>query len=274
MHGSGNDYIYINGIDNIPADLSKLSIAMSDRHKGVGADGIIIIQRSDIADVKMQIFNADGSEAEMCGNASRCVGKYIYDKRLIHKKTITLETLSGIKVLHLHLHNDEVSEITVDMGEPRLKAEEIPVKAPADVVNFPIQTSAGLFYITAVSMGNPHGVVFTSSIQKLDLARIAPTIESNSIFPNHANIEFAEIIDSQNISMRVWERGSGETMACGTGACATLVAAVILGKCKRECTIHLLGGNLTIKWDDNDNHVYMTGDANTVFEGTYIYNNG
>lgn len=270
MHGAGNDYIYIDCMQAELPDLDKLSIAMSNRHKGIGADGLIAILPSATADFRMRMFNADGSEGEMCGNASRCIAKYVYEKGLTTKKIITLETLAGIKILALHFDDGSISEVTVDMGEPILEAESIPVNAPADVVNYPIQTSAGAFYITAVSMGNPHGVIFTKDIENIDLQLIGPEIEHNSIFPRRANIEFAEIQSGSHINMRVWERGSGETQACGTGACATVVAGVILGRCDRECTLSLLGGNLKIKWDINNNHLYMTGNAETVFEGIYL----
>lgn len=272
MHGAGNDYIYINDKESLPSDLSELAVKMSNRHTGVGGDGIILILPSEVADFKMRMFNADGSEGEMCGNASRCIAKYVYDKKLTTKKAITLETLSGIKVLHLHLAHDEVVSVTVDMGEPIFESEKIPVSAPVDVVNFPIQTSAGNFLITAVSMGNPHGVIFTEGVKAKDITKIGPELECHSIFPKKANIEFVEMLSPNHLIMRVWERGSGETLACGTGACATVVAGVTLGKCERECTISLLGGDLKIKWDEFNNHVYMTGGAVIVFEGEYIYN--
>lgn len=272
MHGAGNDYIYINGMDSVPNNPEVLAVSMSDRHKGIGSDGLILIMPSDIADFKMRMFNADGSEGEMCGNASRCIGKYVYENHLTSKKSILLETLAGIKILTLEVNNENVISVTVDMGEPILEAIKIPVKAPVDVVNFPVQTSTGNFFITAVSMGNPHGVIFTENIESLKLESIGSEIEHNEIFPKRANIEFAEILSNSVINMRVWERGSGETLACGTGACATVVAGVILGKCDRKCTVELKGGNLQIRWDEMNNHVYMTGDAITVFEGEYLIN--
>ena len=274
MHGAGNDYIYLNGMDNCPDNLGALSIAMSDRHKGVGSDGLVVIMPSEVADFRMRMFNADGSEGEMCGNASRCIGKYVYEKGLSKKRYITLETLAGIKSLSLYVNSDnKVESVTVDMGEPVLDPSRIPVAYDRDVVKTPISTHFGIFEITAVSMGNPHGVVFVKSLSDTDVHGIGRELEVNPLFPNKANIEFAQIIKRDEIIMRVWERGSGETMACGTGACATLVAAVIVGSCDRKATIHLLGGDLSIEWNEQNNHVYMTGPAETVFEGTYIYKN-
>lgn len=270
MHGISNDYIYINCMNGQPECPQHLSVEMSDRHTGVGGDGIILICPSEIADFKMRIFNADGSEAKMCGNGSRCVGKYVYDYGLTDKTRITLETLSGIKVLSLHLCGGKVDTVTVDMGEPVLTPCEIPVRHDGDSMIDHKVISAGKEYrLTAVSMGNPHGVIFGADPDSLPLEAIGPGLECHDMWQDRANIEFASVLSPSEIKMRVWERGSGETMACGTGACATAVAAVLNGLTGRRVTVHLRGGDLTIEWRPDDNHVYMTGSATTVFEGTY-----
>ena len=269
MHGAGNDYIYINAIDSCPANLPELSNEMSDRHKGVGSDGVVLIMPSDKADFRMRMFNADGSEGEMCGNASRCVAKYVYDKGLTSKRKITLETLAGIKVLEITKVVDEkVREVKVDMGEPSFAPENIPTKSNCEVIDIPISTSLGTLNLTAVGTGNPHGVVIMDSVSDLDIDSIGPEIQNNELFPRKANIEFVRIINRNEIEMRVYERGSGETMACGTGACASVVATSRLGLTDRRATVHLKGGDLQIHWAEN-NHVYMTGEAATVFEGEY-----
>lgn len=269
MHGAGNDYIYINAIDSCPANLPELSNEMSDRHKGVGSDGVVLIMPSDKADFRMRMFNADGSEGEMCGNASRCVAKYVYDKGLTSKRKITLETLAGIKVLEITKVVDEkVREVKVDMGEPSFAPENIPTNSNCEVIDMPISTSLGTLNLTAVGTGNPHGVVIMDSVSDLDIDSIGPEIQNNELFPRKANIEFVRIINRNEIEMRVYERGSGETMACGTGACASVVATSRLGLTDRHATVHLKGGDLQIHWAEN-NHVYMTGEAATVFEGEY-----
>lgn len=269
MHGAGNDYIYINAIDSCPANLPELSNEMSDRHKGVGSDGVVLIMPSDKADFRMRMFNADGSEGEMCGNASRCVAKYVYDKGLTSKRKITLETFAGIKVLEITKVVDEkVREVKVDMGEPSFAPENIPTKSNCEVIDMPISTSLGTLNLTAVGTGNPHGVVIMDSVSDLDIDSIGPEIQNNELFPRKANIEFVRIINRNEIEMRVYERGSGETMACGTGACASVVATSRLGLTDRRATVHLKGGDLQIHWAEN-NHVYMTGEAATVFEGEY-----
>lgn len=270
MHGISNDYIYINCMNGQPDWPPQLSIEMSDRHTGVGGDGIILICPSEIADFKMRIFNADGSEAKMCGNGSRCVGKYVYDKALTDKTRVTLETLSGVKVLELHLRDGMVDTVTVDMGEPVLFPPEIPVSFDGDsMIDAPVVSEGTGYRLTAVSMGNPHGVIFGGDPDTLPLENIGPALECHPMWRDRANIEFASILSPSEIKMRVWERGSGETMACGTGACATVVAAVLNGLTGRTVTVHLRGGDLTIEWRPDDNHVYMTGGATTVFEGTY-----
>ena len=269
MHGAGNDYIYINAINSCPANLPELSNEMSDRHKGVGSDGVVLIMPSDKADFRMRMFNADGSEGEMCGNASRCVAKYVYDKGLTSKRKITLETLAGIKVLEITKVVDEkVREVKVDMGEPSFVPENIPTNSNCEVIDMPISTSLGTLNLTAVGTGNPHGVVIMDSVSDLDIDSIGPEIQNNELFPRKANIEFVRIINRNEIEMRVYERGSGETMACGTGACASVVATSRLGLTDRRATVHLKGGDLQIHWAEN-NHVYMTGEASTVFEGEY-----
>ena len=269
MHGAGNDYIYINAIESCPSNLSELSVEMSDRHKGVGSDGVVLIMPSDKADFRMRMFNADGSEGEMCGNASRCVAKYVFDKGLTSKRTITLETLAGIKVLEVtKVVDGKVQEVRVDMGEPSFAPESIPVKSNVEVVDMPLSSSLGMIKITAVGTGNPHGVVVVNNVSDIDIESIGPEIQNNELFPRKANIEFVRIMNRDEIEMRVYERGSGETMACGTGACASVVATSRLGLTERRATVHLKGGDLLIHWAA-DNHVYMTGDAATVFEGEY-----
>lgn len=269
MQGIGNDYIYVNCFkENVP-DPESVSIKVSDRHFGIGGDGLVLIMPSDKADFRMRMFNADGSEGMMCGNASRCIGKYVYDKGLTDKTDITLETKSGIKKLHLNPENGKVKTVEVDMGEAILKPRDIPMNADGDsFVNKPVAVDGKEQNITAVSMGNPHAVIFTVSIDKLDLEKTGPSYENHPLFPERVNTEFCEVIDSRTLKMRVWERGSGETWACGTGACATAVAAVLNGFCKRdeEITLKLRGGDLKITYR-SDNHVIMCGEAETVFEG-------
>lgn len=270
MHGIGNDYIYLDCMTHTPERLNDLAVEMSDRHKGVGGDGIILICPSSIADFKMLIFNADGSEAKMCGNASRCVGKYVYDNGLTDKKNISLETLSGIKYLHLHECEGLVDVVTVDMGKPLFNPDLIPVDFSGDkMIEAELNSGGKIFNITAVSMGNPHGVIFLESLDDADVLDDGPELECHDIWPDRANIEFVEVISPIEIRMRVWERGSGETMACGTGACAAAVAGVMTGKTSRRVTVHLRGGDLDIFWNPDDSHVYMTGAAEKVFDGIY-----
>ena len=270
MHGTGNDYIYVNGFEENIENPSEIAIRLSDRHKGIGSDGLVMILPSETCDFRMRMFNSDGSEAEMCGNASRCVGKYVYDKGLTTKTEVTLETLAGVKVLQLFVNSDnKVDKVTVDMGEPILDAKLIPTtfdESPVvnKVVSFGKYTD---YQITCVSMGNPHAIIFMDNVSELDLPKIGPVVEHASYFPNRTNTEFVETISESVLKMRVWERGAGETMACGTGACATVVAAVLNGVADRKTTVQLLGGNLEIEWREADNHVYLTGDAVTVFEG-------
>lgn len=273
MHGAGNDYIYVDtslyGIDNPEA----AAVKWSDRHKGIGSDGLVLIDKSPIpeADFSMRIFNADGSEAMMCGNATRCIGKYVYEKGLTDKTKITLETNSGIKHLRLFVGGDNTVElIQVDMGKAILVPENIPVNSKADrFVNVPVTVNGDEYNITCVSMGNPHAVLFMDNIDDLDLEKIGPHFENHELFPNRINTEFIEVIDDHTLNMRVWERGSGETFACGTGACASAVAAVLNGHCKRdeEILIHLRGGDLRITYK-SDETVMMTGPAEFICDGT------
>ena len=270
MHGIGNDYIYVNGFSEKIEDPVSFAIKYSDRHKGIGSDGLVIIQPSSTCDFRMQMFNADGSESEMCGNASRCIGKYVYDNQLTTKTEVTLETLAGVKVLQLHIGTvGKVEKVTVDMGEPILNGLDIPTTFDSPtVVNKEVVIRNGMTdNITCVSMGNPHAVLFNQQIEQLDLTKIGPLFENALIFPRRTNTEFIDVLSKNHIKMRVWERGSGETMACGTGACASVVAGVLNGLIDRTCTVQLLGGDLEVEWRESDNHVYMTGGATTVFEG-------
>lgn len=270
MQGAGNDYIYLNGFEPLPADLGELARQMSDRHFGVGSDGLVIIMPSESCDFRMRMFNSDGSEAEMCGNASRCVGKYVYDKGMTTKKELTLETLAGVKHLTLHIQDNKVEQVTVDMGEPILSAPDIPVNlSESPVVSQPLEIEGNRFAITCVSMGNPHAVIFLDDMDRYDLHHIGSQIEHHELFPRRTNVEFVEVQSPQHLRMRVWERGAGETLACGTGACATLVAAVLNGKSDRRAKLHLLGGDLSIEWNEQNNRIYMTGGAVTVFEGEW-----
>ena len=268
MEGCGNDYIYINGFEEEVKYPDMLAVAMSERHFGVGADGLVLILPSEVADFRMRMFNMDGSEGEMCGNAVRCIGKYVYERGMTTKNVITLETLGGIKTLQLHIQNDIVIAVTADMGEPILEAAQIPVisdKTP--VIGEKLQILDKTFDVTCVSMGNPHGVIFVDDTEHFEVEKYGKVAEVHPMFPQKANIEFAHVIDRTHMSMRVWERGSGETMACGTGASATLVAAVLNGLCDRKVRIQLLGGTLEIEWRESDNHVYMTGPARFSFDG-------
>lgn len=269
MHGIGNDYIYVNCFEETVSEPEKVSVVLSDRHKGVGGDGLVLIMPSDIADFRMRIFNADGSEAMMCGNATRCIGKYVYDMGLTDKTDITLETNSGIKYLTLYLKDNKVDSVTVDMGKAILVPKDIPVNSDLDrFVSQPVEICGRTWDITCVSMGNPHAVIFTEGIAELDLEKIGPHFENHELFPNRVNTEFAEVIDDHTLNMRVWERGSGETFACGTGTCATVVAAVLNGICKQdeEVLVHLRGGDLRITYK-SDGTVLMTGPAEYVFDG-------
>ena len=275
MEGLGNDYVYVDCTKQNLENASNLAKIISDRHFGVGSDGLILIKSSKKADFRMQMFNSDGTEAEMCGNGIRCVGKYVYDKGLTDKTTLKIETLAGIKVLNLNVEDGKVKTVKVDMGEPILDYKLIPAKdgkvyKSKDGIKFykvNINIEGDLKELTCVSMGNPHGIDFANNIEKLKIEKFGPIIEVDEHFPNKVNAEFIEILDKHNIKMRVWERGAGETLACGTGACASVVASFLNGYTERNVTVELLGGKLEIEWNKEDNHVYMTGPAKTVFEG-------
>ena len=268
MHGLGNDYVYIDAINQNIENESSLAQFVSDRHFGIGSDGLILICKSDVADFKMRMFNSDGSEAEMCGNGIRCVGKFVYDKGLTNKTTVKIETLAGIKTLILNTKDGKVETARVDMGEPILEAEKIPVISNENPVrNLNLTAEGEKFKFTCVSMGNPHAITVVDNTKNFDVEKYGKVLEVDKAFPKKANIEFAQIVDKHNIKMRVWERGAGETLACGTGACATAVACHINNFTERKVNIELLGGNLEIEWNEEDNHVYMTGPAVTVFDG-------
>lgn len=275
MQGAGNDYIYVDGSTSAIKDKSAAAIKLSNRNFGIGSDGLVFIYPSDVADFRMQMFNSDGSEAEMCGNATRCVGKYVYDNGLTSKAEITLETKAGIKYITL-LDGDAVSRrAMVDMGEPVLDPELIPVSIyQHPVLKYPLSANGRIYPITCVSMGNPHAVIFLedNSLSQLDLSVLGAPVENHPVFPQKTNTEFIEVVDRNTLNMRVWERGAGETLACGTGACASVVAAVLNGYCDRKVKVHLLGGDLDIEWRKENNHVYMAGEATTVFEGEVFYN--
>ena len=269
MQGLGNDYVYINCFDEVVQNPSSLSIKLSDRHFGIGSDGIVLIEKSDVADFKMRMFNPDGLEAEICGNASRCVGKYVYEKHLTSKTNISLETLSGIKYLNLDVQDGIVKSITVDMGEPILKSSLIPVNSNLEnFINQEIFVSGEKFNVTCVSMGNPHAIIYVSDVQTFPVSYWGKKIEYLDLFPKKANVEFVQMLDRSTLKMRVWERSTGETLACGTGACATVVASSLNGLSNNKATVRLIGGDLSIEWNKNNNHVYMTGPCEFVFDGT------
>lgn len=280
MHGCGNDYIYVNGFEEKVKDPSKAAVTVSDRHFGIGSDGLIIIQPSDVADCRMEMYNADGSQGKMCGNGIRCVAKYVYDNGMVKKDRITVETLSGIKTLDLNVRNGKVKTVRVDMGSPVLTPEKVPVSLGADqeklltdtdfgqiLLNAPYKVGGQDFRITAVSMGNPHCVVPVDDPYAMKLEVIGPLFEHNVLFPEGVNTEFIRVQDRENVRMRVWERGSGETWACGTGACAVGAACILNGWTDRTLTVHLRGGDLLIEWERQKNTIFMTGPAVTVFDG-------
>ncbi len=268
MQGCGNDYVYINCFQekiNNPETLAKL---LSDRHFGIGGDGLILIKPSKAADCMMEMYNADGSQGEMCGNGIRCLAKYAYDYGIVNKTSISVETKAGIKELELTLEDNMVKMVTVDMGEPIVTPKEIPAISDEEAIIDALIEVEGIPYtITAVSMGNPHGVVFVEDTKVIELEKIGPGFEHHPMFPNRVNTEFIQIVDKNTINMRVWERGSGETLACGTGACASVYAAILNGRTDDQVLVHLLGGDLTIFYNRADNHIYMTGPAEVVFDG-------
>lgn len=271
MHGCGNDYVYVNGFEETVKDIPAVAIKISDRHFGVGSDGLVMILPSERSDFRMRMFNADGSEAEMCGNAIRCVGKYVYDNGMTEASTVSIETLAGVMILELTIEDGKVTYAKVDMGEPILDAARIPVKSDLEpVVGALISVDQRAWAMTCVSMGNPHAITFVDDITDEHVHGIGPKMEIHDAFPKKTNVEFVKVVDEETLEMRVWERGSGETLACGTGACATLVAAVLNGKSKRKAAVNLLGGQLIIEWDEATNHVFMSGPAETVFEGQWL----
>ena len=268
MHGIGNDYVYVNCFEESVKNPAEVSKFVSDRHFGIGSDGLILISPSAIADFRMNIYNADGSQAEMCGNGIRCVAKYVYDYGLTDKTEISVETLAGIKYLRLQVENGKVASVEVNMGAPILEPKEIPVAVEeSPVVNVPVEVKGKIYHMTCVSMGNPHAIIFMNNVKDLDIAAIGPYFENHMVFPKRTNTEFVEVLDRNTVNMRVWERGSDETLACGTGACATTVACILNDKTESEVTVHLLGGDLKIRWDREANQVYMTGPATVVFDG-------
>ncbi|MDO4260606.1 MAG: diaminopimelate epimerase [Eubacteriales bacterium] len=269
MQGAGNDYVYVDCTKEGLKDASAAARYVSDRHFGIGSDGLILIRSSDCADFRMDMYNADGSRGEMCGNGIRCVAKYVYDHGLTDRDEISVETLAGIKYLKLTVEDGKVTSVRVNMGKPVLKPEEIPVLADGDqAVREPLEACGRQWEMTCVSMGNPHAVVFIDTpVREFALEEFGPSFENHSRFPRRINTEFARVLDESTIEMRVWERGAGETLACGTGACATAVAAALNGLCGREVTVRLLGGDLKIEWKEEDGCVYMTGPAATVFDG-------
>jgi len=268
MQGLGNDYIYVNCLNETIERPSEVAKFVSDRHFGIGSDGLVLIMPSKTADFQMRMFNSDGSEAEMCGNAIRCVGKYLYDNRLTDKTAVRVDTLAGIKILDMMLENGKVVLVKVDMGEPILKPADIPVISNKDLfVSEPVRVDGKTYGLTCVSMGNPHAVTYVDDVAGFPLEVVGRSIETHGLFPRKINVEFVQVIDRKNLRMRVWERGAGETLACGTGACAVLVASVLNEICERKASIKLLGGELSIEWSDKDNHVYMTGPAVKVFDG-------
>jgi diaminopimelate epimerase len=271
MHGAGNDYIYVDCFRNpIPHDPAGLSRAISDRHVGVGSDGLILICPSDKADARMRMFNADGSEAEMCGNGIRCVAKFLYDHGLVRKNALAIETGRGVLALDLEIQAGCVRQVRVDMGEPILEAARIPTTLSGNPpINVPLSVGDRSFRVTCVSMGNPHCITFVETLNDELVLGIGPRIENDPAFPRRTNAEFVRVNGPEDVTMRVWERGSGETLACGTGACAVAVAGVLAGRTQRRLAVHLRGGDLRLHWSETDNHVYMTGPAVEVFSGEW-----
>ena len=270
MQGLGNDYVYVNCFKEKIKNPSEMAVKVSDRHFGIGSDGLILIKPSEVADFEMEMYNADGSRGEMCGNGIRCVAKYVYDYGLTDKTSISVETLGGIKYLDLTVEHGKVTLVKVDMGTPILKPELIPIVAKGEtVIDEPIMVGGKEYHMTGVSMGNPHDVVFMDDIKNLEIEKIGPLFENHERFPNRINTEFVNVIDRHTAQMRVWERGSGETLACGTGACAVAVACILNGLTENTVTVKLLGGDLRIEWDREKNTVYMTGPAEVSFDGVW-----
>ena len=268
MHGCGNDYVYVNGFTEKVADKPKAVVALSDRHFGIGSDGVIFINPSQQADFEMEMYNADGTRAEMCGNGIRCVGKYVYDHGMTDKTSITVESFGKVKYLDLTVENGKVVKVKVNMGKPELTAKDVPVVSVHEqVIDEEIIVKGKSYRMTCVSMGNPHAVVFMDDVEHLAIEEIGPYFENHERFPNRTNTEFVQVIDDSHVKMRVWERGTGETLACGTGCCATAVACVLNRLTGAHVTVQVLGGEIEIYWDQKENLVYMTGPAVTVLEG-------
>ena len=268
MHGIGNDYVYVNCFKETVEHPSEMAIKVSDRHFGIGSDGLILIKPSEVADGKMEMYTADGSQGAMCGNGIRCVAKYMYDYGITDKTSISVETKSGIKYLDLTIKDGKVDTVKVNMGTPILKAVDIPVRSEKEqVIDEPVMVDGKEWKITCVSMGNPHAITYIDDVKNLEIEKIGPKFENHEIFPDRVNTEFVRVIDRNTVEMRVWERGSGETLACGTGACAVAVSSILNGLTEEEVTVKLLGGDLKIFWDRTENKVYMTGSATTVFDG-------
>ncbi len=266
MQGIGNDYIYVNCFEEKIENVEELAVLLSRRRFSIGADGIILIQPSDVADCRMEIYNADGSVAMMCGNGIRCVGKYVYDRGIAKKDVLRVDTRSGIKTLYLTVENGAVSSVRVNMGTPGRTPESIPTTL-AETVDVPLEANGTTSRVTCISMGNPHCVQFVEDVDALDLEAIGPAFEHHPVFPQRANIEFVEMVGENEVKMRVWERGSGETWACGTGACAVAVACALNGRTGRDVLVHLRGGDLHIRWDEATDTVEMTGPAEIAFDG-------
>ena len=268
MHGLGNDYVYINCFEEKIYNPQAVARFVSDRHFGIGSDGLIMINPSKTADFEMEMYNADGSRGEMCGNGIRCVAKYVYDYGLTDKTQISVETLGGIKYLDLTVEDGKVSQVKVDMGKPELEADLIPIISEREqVIDEPIEVDGKEYHMTGVSMGNPHAVIYVDDVKGLDLEKIGPKFENHERFPKRINTEFVHCIDRQTVEMRVWERGSGETLACGTGACAVAVSSILNNLTDTQVTVKLLGGDLQIEWDREKDRVFMTGPATVVFDG-------
>lgn len=268
MQGLGNDYIYVNCFEEKVDNINETAKFVSDRHFGIGSDGLVLILPSEIADFRMDMYNSDGTQAEMCGNAIRCVGKYVYDRGLTQKKEISVETLAGIKYLQLNTEQGKVKTVRVNMGSPEFKSEKIPVKTSLETfIKQPVEVMGKNYSVTCASMGNPHAVTYIDNTEELEIEKIGPLFENNALFPKRINTEFIQLIDRHTIKMRVWERGAGETLACGTGACAAMAASCLNGYIDNEADVILLGGTLHIEWDKSSNLIYMTGPAEFVFDG-------
>ena len=268
MHGCGNDYIYVNCLEEFIENRSLAALRLSDRHFGIGSDGMICIDSSDVADFKMDMYNADGSQGKMCGNGIRCVGKYVYDYGLTSKTCITIETLGGIKTLQLTVTDGKVSSVRVCMGSPDFSSKNIPVLCASEkAVNIPVEVYGNTYTATCVSMGNPHAVIFVEDVDGVEIEKIGPMFENHPMFPERINTEFVQVLENGDLKMRVWERGSGETLACGTGTCAALAASYVCGCTLRSANVYVRGGVLSIEWSSEDDMIYMTGPAEIVFEG-------